>query len=194
MDKINSAYEKALERFQQRKAVPQSEIDRLEYVPVGSAIAASFLWEKEYDIIAEIKKHPENLKKYILQGIQETLLKNILPPSDKSIQEKNYKAMEGIYQIKRDKQATNQTLSELDYLLKYYEQASTKAYSQFKENFAERINARVQVMDKTAAGRVNIDPEKQPGFREEWMMVLNRLNAQYDQLLNEKKKILRKTN
>lgn len=191
MNKINSAYEKALERFQQKKAVPQSEIDRLEYTPVGSAIAASFLQEQDFNIIAEIKRHPEEFKKYIIQGIQETFLKNIRPPADRSLLEKNHKAMEGIYQIKMNKQAADQILNDLDYLLKYYEQAAKKAYSQFRENFAARINAKAKAMDKSAAGRMNIDPEKQPGFREEWMMVRSRLNAQYDEMLNEKKEKLR---
>lgn len=191
MDKINSAYEKALERFNQRKEVPKSEIDRLEYNPVGSTIAAKFLKEKEFDIAAEVNKHPEDFKKYILQGIQETLLKNIQPPASKSIREKNNKAMEGIFFVKRDKQVVKKTLGEMEHLLKYYEEVSTQAYSQFKENFAARIRARLQSMDKSGMERLEIDPEKQPGFREEWMKVLGRLNAQYDKLLSEQKDKLR---
>ncbi|MDD4170459.1 MAG: hypothetical protein PHD36_09465 [Desulfotomaculaceae bacterium] len=161
MDKINSAYEKALERFKQRKQVPKSEIDKLEYKPAGCAIAAKFLKEKNFDIVAEVKKHPGEFKQYILQGIQETLLKNILLPTNKSTQEKNNKAIEGIFFIKKDNPAVKEILGEMEHLLKYYEQVSTKAYSQFKENFAARIRARIQSMDKSEMGRLEINSEKQ---------------------------------
>ncbi|MCG9967023.1 hypothetical protein L9W92_02990 [Pelotomaculum terephthalicicum JT] len=191
MDKIKSAYEMAMERFQQRKEVPRPEIDRLEYLPVGRAIAANYLKEINYDIFAEIGKHSDNYKKYIIEGMQETFLNNILPPADKSSREKNKKAMEGLLLIKEDKRAVGEVFGRLEHLFKYYEQALAQAYSRFKDDYGAKIKAAV---GKMTGGKVNIDPEKQPGFREEWMKALSRLNDQYISVLGEQKDLLRKFN
>jgi len=192
MDKIKSAYDMALERFMQRKEVPRSEIDRLEYMPVGSAMAASFLREKDYDILVEIGKHPVNIKKYIIEGIQETFLNNILLPKDRSSRETNKRAMEGLYLIKEDKQALGEVFDQLEHLFRYYEQALAQTYSQFKDDYSAKISATVRSIGKMTGGRLKVDPEKQPGFREEWMKLLGRLNGQYTGILEEQKDKLRK--
>jgi len=192
LDKIKSAYERALERFNQRKEVPQAEIDRLEYMPVGKAMAAKYLREKDYDLVAEIKKYPDNVKKYIIEGIQETFFNNILPPMDKYTRETNKRAMEGILLLKKDKRAVGEVFGQMEYLFKYYEQAMVQTYSQFKESFAQKIQATLRSMEKMVGGKLKINPEKQPGFREEWMKVLSRLNSQYADILGEQKDKLRK--
>jgi len=192
LDKIKSAYEMALERFNQRKEVPRSEIERLEYMPVGKAVAASYLRKKDYDIISELEKYPDSVKKYIIEGIQETFFNNILPPADDSARETNKRAMEGILLLKRDKRAVKEVFGQMEYLFKYYEQAVFHAYSQFKENFAAKINTTLKSMEKMMGGRVKVNPEKQPGFREEWMKVLSRLNSQYAEILGEQKDKLRR--
>lgn len=194
MDKIKSAYEMAMERFQQRKEVPRSEIDRLEYMPVGRSVAANYLRESNYDIFAEIGKHSENYKKYIIEGMQETFLNNILPPADKSSWATSKRAMEGLLLIKEDKQAVGEVYDRLEYLFKYYEQTLAHAYSQFKDDYSAKISATARSMGKITGGRLKIDPEKQPGFREEWMKLLGRLNEQYTSAMGEQKDKLRKIN
>lgn len=189
MDKIKSAYEMALERIKQRKEVPQSEIDRMEHMPVGKALAANFLREKGYDLLAEFAKYPENIKEYLIEGAQETFLNNISLPADKSTLETNKRAMEGLYQIKKNKRAVGEVFSQLEYLFQYYEQSLAQTYSQFKETFAAKISA---ALEKRIGTRLKIDPEKQPGFREEWMKYLSRLNSQYEGILAEQKEKLRK--
>ncbi|OPY57036.1 MAG: hypothetical protein A4E55_01852 [Pelotomaculum sp. PtaU1.Bin035] len=194
MDRIKSAYEMAMERFKQRKEVPQAEIDRLKYVPVGSAMAANYLRERDYDIFVEIGKYPEEVKGYIGEGIQETLLNNILPPAAKSTQETNIRAMEGLFLMKKDKQAVGEVFSQMNNLFNYYEKASAQVYEQFKENFAAKISATVKSLKNRAGGRIKVDPEKQPGFREEWIKALGHFNSQYAAVLKEQKDKLRKIN
>lgn len=194
MDKIKSAYEMAMERFQQRKEVPRSEIDRLEYMPVGRAIAANYLRDSNYDIFAEMGRHSEDYKKYIIEGAQETFLSNILPPVDKTAWTTNKRVMEGLLLIKEDKQAVGEVYGRLERLFKYYEQALVQTYSQFKDDYSAKIDAAARSMGRTAGGNLKIDPEKQPGFREEWMKLLSRLNEQYAGALGEQKDKLRKIN
>ncbi len=192
MDKIRSAYEMAMERFNQRKAVPQEDIDKMEHVPVGKAIAAKYLREKDYDIFSEVNKYSKKMRGYIIEGIQETILSNILLPLDKATYETNKKAMEGLLLIKGNKRATSEILSQMEHLFQYYGRSVEQAYSKFREMYAAKIGSSLQALGKKVGAKIKIDPEKQPGFREEWLMAIGGLNAQYEQLLGEHKEKLRK--
>lgn len=191
MDRIKSAYEMALERFQQRGAVPRAEIDRLEYKPVGGAIAAGFLRDQDYDLIKEISKYPAGVKKYIIAGIQETFLHNLLPPKDKSARETNKRVLAGLLLLKEDKAAAQEVFGRLKYLFQYYEQSLVQAYSRFKEEYSARVGPQIRSMEQKTGGKLNIDLERQPGFREEWLKLLSRIDSQYMSLLAEQKEILR---
>ncbi|MDD4238846.1 MAG: hypothetical protein PHT62_09885 [Desulfotomaculaceae bacterium] len=191
MDRIKSAYEMALERFKQRKEVPQAEMDRIEYEPVGKTAAVIFLREKDYELTAEVMKYPQQFQGYVLEGIQKTLLSNLLPPLDKETLESNLRAMQGILLVKKDKAAVQEVLGQLENLFKYYEQALAQTYSQFKQQFTEKLSPSIRAMEKRTGKKVNIDPEKQPGFMDEWNKVVGHLNAQYEQVLDEQKEKLR---
>ncbi|BAF59554.1 MAG: hypothetical protein HPY89_08375 [Pelotomaculum sp.] len=191
MDKIKSAYEMALQRFNQRKEVPQSEIERMEYEPAGKALAARFLREKDFDLLAEIGKYPENVRQYVIEGAQETFLNNIYLPVDRLSLESSQKAMKGLSLLKKDRQSLEKAYSQLKYLFQYYEQALAQTYSQFKEGFAAKINATVKSLERRTGTKLKADPEKQPGFREEWSKVLSMLNSQYEVPLKEQKERLR---
>jgi hypothetical protein len=191
LDRIKSAYEVALERVEQRKEVPQAEMDRMEYEPVGQTIAAFFLRDKDYNLLAEIEKYPQQYRGYILDGIQKTLFSNILPPKDKNTLESNLKAMQGLLLIKKDKSAVEEILSQLENLFRYYEQALNQTYNQFKQRFEEKLGPTIRSIEKRTGQKFKIDPEKQPGFREEWSKVLGHLNYQYEMVLDEQKDKLR---
>jgi hypothetical protein len=90
----------AIERFQLRKEVPQEEMDRMKYEPVGKTAAAIFLGEKDYDLMVEAAKCPQQFLGYVHEGIQKTLLSNLLPPLDKETLESNLRAMQGLLLIK----------------------------------------------------------------------------------------------
>ena len=191
MDRIKSAYEMALERFKQRNEVPKAEMDRMEYEPVGKTAAAIFLREKDYDMMTEVGKYPHEFQGYVLEGVQKTLLSNLLPPKDKDTLEDNLRAMQGLILIKKDKGGVKKILSQLENLFKYYEQALAQTYNQFKYQFAEKLSPSIRAAEKRTGQKIKLDPEKQPGFREEWDKVVGRLNYQYEQVLEEQKEKLR---
>lgn len=148
LERIKSAYEVALERIKQRKEVPQAEIDRMDYEPVGKTIAAAFLREKDYDLLAEIKRYPQQYREYIIEGVQQTLFNNILPPKDKNTLEANLKAMQGIVLIKKNKKAVEEILGQLENLFKYYEQALEHTYSAFKQRYLEKLGPTIRAVEK----------------------------------------------
>ncbi|MCL6638227.1 MAG: hypothetical protein K6T80_00920 [Firmicutes bacterium] len=184
MDRIKSAYEKALERFQQKKEVSAEEIARLEHLDTGKSIAAAYLRNSGVDLRAELGKQPDEIKKYIAEGIEETLLHNIHLPADESGREATKKALEGLFQIKEDKQSIGELLGQLEHLFNYYARSYHQTYQNFKEAFSAKLSSAVE---KRTGHRIKLDPEKHPAFREEWMRTVAQLNAQYESLLQEQK-------
>ncbi len=191
LDRIKSAYEMAMERFKQRKEVPQSEIERMEMIPQGQAMAARYLREKEFDIIAEVERHAVDVRKFIIEGLQETFLNNIQMPGDKDTLEANKKSMEGLLLIKKNKSALKEVFGQLEHLFQYYERTMEQAFGQFKERYAAKMSASLKKLEQRTGQKIKADPEKQPGFREEWMRAVSGINNQYEQLLREQKEKIR---
>lgn len=192
MDRIKSAYEMAMERLKERKEVPPDEIEKMEHIPAGKALAAKFLWEREFDFLSEINKYPDKTKGYMMEGAQDTFLNNIQLPVDRATLETTKKALEGIAFTKVNQAALREVSAQLEHLFNYYEKTLEQAFGQFKERFSARMAASMKSLEKKVGGKIKVDPEKQPGFREEWMRAVGSLNAQYNQLLAEQKEILKK--
>jgi hypothetical protein len=192
LDRIKSAYEMAMERFKQRKEVPPDEIEKMDHIPTGKSLAAKFLWEKDFDFSIEINKYPDKIKGYVMEGAQETFLSNIQLPVDRATLETTKKALEGIALLKVNKGALKEVSGQLEHLFNYYEKTLEQAFGQFKEMFSARVAASMKSVEKKVGGKIKIDPEKQPGFKEEWMRAVSGLNAQYNQVLAEQKELLKK--
>jgi hypothetical protein len=192
LDRIKSAYEKAMERLQQRKEVPPEEIEKMEHITAGKVLAAKYLNEKGLDFLSEMNKYPDKIKGYMAEGAQETFLSNIQLPVDRATLETTKKALEGITLLKENKNALREVSGQIEYLFNYYEKTVEQAYGQFKEMFSARIAATMKSLEKKVGAKIKVDPEKQPGFREEWMRTVSNLNAQYNQVLAEQKEKLKK--
>ena len=46
-------------------------------------------------------------------------------------------------------------------------------------------------LEEKVGVKLKIDPEKQPGFREEWTRAISSINTQYNQVLAEQKEKIR---
>ena len=191
MDKIKSAYEMAMERFQQRDAVSREEIDRMESVPLGKAMAATFLRESGYDLVAEIGKQPEEKRAYIIKGIQETLINNIQLPIDKIAVEMTQKSMTGLLITTENKAAVAEVYELFKNLFTYYEQMLNQTFNQMKDVFRKKIMETAKKIGNTEITEQSIEPERYSGFREEWLRARANLNDKYQGILKEQKEKLK---
>lgn len=183
--KIKTALEKAMERAASFREVSREEIDRMENMPRGRTIAASFMNNKNFDLKDALAQVPAGTQGYVLEGIQEVLLMNIALSADESADETNRRAMEGILLIKRDKALLTQLLGELDQLLKYYQQA----LEQTKERFKQELEMRGKMNRRQGArGR---EQERMMEFREEWAAVVRQMNDRFEAGLAEIKERIR---
>jgi hypothetical protein len=187
MGEIKSAFEKAMEKIANLEKASPEELRRMEYVPKGGALAAKYLQEEGYDLRGELNKYETNLRKYLLEGAEETFLRNIALPQDKYARQRIKKAMEGIVVLKGNRKRLEGIFEKMEHLFNYYEQTSQQAYEQLRGNFEMQMREAKRQLEQQTGRKVEIRPEQQPQFQEEWRRTLAAINAQYEKVLEEQK-------
>lgn len=191
MNKIKTAYEKAMERLSSLN-LDDVNVASIEYTPKGNAAAARFLEEKDFDLLAELERYGEDERGYVLDGIKETFIRNIQLPKDELTQETNKRAMEGLLLVKKNKGALRQVFSELEYLFSYYTQALDHTYENLKQSLSARLAPTQKALEQQLGAKLKVNVERHPAFMEEWMRLQQQLDTQYEAVLNEQKEKIRR--
>ena len=186
MDEMKSAWEKAIERVEKLGKLSEEEIKQLEHVPAGNKLAAMYLQDKDYSLDAELSKYKGlGVRKYIIQGAQEILLRNIILPQNERDKQITRRAITGLKLLKENKNQLEAVLDRITNLLNYYEQARHQTYVQFKKGFEAKLQEASQSMQQQLGNRARTEPEQHPQFLEEWRRVSSQLDAQYEKVLEE---------
>ena len=182
--RIKTALEKAMERAQSFPEVSREEIARIENMPRGKSIGASFMNNRNFNLKEALAEIPEGIRKYAVEGVQEILLMNISLSSEED-DDSARRAMEGVMVIKRDRAQVSDVLGELDHLLQYYRQAMDQTQERFKKEYEMRSrSARSQGGRERSMERME--------FREEWANVVRQLNSRFEANLAQLKDKVRK--
>ena len=188
MGEIKSAWEKAMERADKLGELSNEENERLKYVPLGDILAARYLNEESFNLDVELSKYKDSSAiKYIIEGMEKTLLTNIFLPRNDKDQKISQKAMEGIRAIKKDKKQLGLIFEQIGTLFKYYEQARQQAFTQLKSNFEAQLQQTAAALEQKLGQKVSINLEQQPQFQEAWLRASGQLDAQYEKVLREQK-------
>lgn len=190
-DRVKTALERAMERAEGLGKITGDEIKRLEFVPLGTGIAARYLKEAGVDLEAELAKSKgTGNRKWVVQGAQEALLANISLPRDGGSKNMAKKALEGIVVIKENKKATKAVIAKIETLFNYYEQARAQLLRELRKD----VEARVQEMQKSMKYQVGspqkLEMEMQQQLQEEMRAAMSQLDGQYEPTLQEHKKEL----
>ena len=103
MGEVKSAFERAMEKVEKVGKVSPEELKRMEYVPQGDAIAGRHLRGELTDLRAEFSRHDTEVRRNLVEGALETLIRNIRLLRGNKSTETSSKAMEGILTLKDDK-------------------------------------------------------------------------------------------
>jgi len=190
MGEIKSAFEKAMEKVERLEKPSEEEIKKWKHLPQGEKLASSYL-KDESSLLVELAKYDEDAKRFVSEGAQQVLLRNIDLPKDDLIARKNKKVMEGIKALKNDKVRIENVYSKMRSIFEHYEQQGgvqkKQAYERLKGNFEMKLQQAIQQQLGTPLAGIKIDVEKQPQFQEEWRRTLAQLDSQYYKLLDEYK-------
>jgi hypothetical protein len=192
MSDIKSAREIAMEKVEKLGEVTEEERLKWKYIPEGEKLAARYL-KQDCNLVVELGQYQENVRKYIIEGAEDIIVRNINLPKDDLAKRKNRQAMDGLKTLKSDKIGVENVYSKLRRIFEHYreqgEQQRKQAYESLKAEFEARIQEAVQQQFGSLAG-IRVDVERQPQFQEEWRNIQAQLDSQYVMLLDEYKREL----
>ena len=192
MGEIKSASERAREKVEKLGGVTEEERLKWKYVPEGEKLAARYIKE-DCNLVTELNSYDEKARKYIIDGINGILIRNIDLPRNDAARRTNKKAMEGLKAVKNDKVAVENVFSKMRHVLEHYVEQGEEQRKQTYESLKVEFEARIQQALKQQTGvdtQMKIDVERQPQFQEEWMKLQAQLDSQYTKLLDEYKQEL----
>ena len=192
MDDIKSAAEIAMEKAEKLGEATDEERLGWKYVPEGRKLAAEYI-KQGGNLVLELSKCQDSVKKYIMRGAAEVLIGNISLPDNDIARKNNKRAMDGLKVVKSDKAGVENVYSKIRRIFDHYagegEQQKRQAYQSLKADFEAKARQALQQQFGSFMG-AKIDVERQPQFQEEWRKVQAQLDSQYLALLSEYKQEL----
>ncbi len=192
MDEIKSAAEIAMEKVKKLGEATDEERLGWKYVPEGRKLAAEYI-KQGGNLVLELSKFEDSVKKYIMRGAAEVLIGNISLPDNDIARKNNNRAMDGLKVVKSDKAGVENVYSKMRRIFDHYagegEQQKSQAYQSLKADFEAKMRQALQQQFGSFTG-TKIDVERQPQFQEEWRKVQAQLDSQYLALLSEYKQEL----
>jgi hypothetical protein len=195
MSEMKSAWERAMEKVDKLGKASPEELKELEYIPSGNRIAARYLKEDTYDLNTGLNEYKdENIRKYVIHGVQEILLRNITLPKDDYGKQSIDRAMAGIRQIKKDQGQLDVIFERINNLIAYYDQARQQAFAQFKTSFETKLKEMGPALQQQQANSgVPLEQQIQMQFQEEWRRTSGQLDSQYEGALEEHRQQIAET-
>jgi hypothetical protein len=193
MADIKSAWEIAQEKLGKiGEATPEERLE-WKYTPEGERLAAGFLKE-DTNLLTEINKYPDaEERRYVKQGVEEVLIRNINIPANDFAQKTNKRIMDALKNLRTDKVAVENIYSQMRRIFQHYvttgEEQRKQAHQQLKMDFGARL--REAMTQQGINPGMRIDVERQPEFQAEWRKLSARLDEQYLKYLDDFKKQLR---
>ena len=189
MGDIKSALEIAMEKADKLGKLTPDELQRIDLVPKGNALAARFL-KGEISLETELNKFNKEEAVFAKEGVLDVFLRNIILPTNEPAKKTSKKSLDGILFLKKEKDKLKSIITEIDHLFTYYEQALRQLQMKFKEKLESAKPARsVEAM----GGMGNrSEMEKQMALQEEWRATLSELTSQYQRALEEHKRKIQK--
>ena len=189
---IKSALEIAREKVEKLGGVTEEERLKWKYVPEGEKLAAKYI-KQNLNLLAELSKYEENAKKYVIEGANDILTRNIDLPRNDFARRNNKRAMDGLKTLKSDKVSVENVYSQIRRVFDHYVEQGEQQRKQTYESLKAEVEAKIQQVVKQQLGSfagIKIDVESQPQFQEEWRKIQAQLDSQYVKLLDEYKREL----
>ena len=192
MGDMKSALELAMEKIEKLDKATDEECLKWEYVPEGEKLAVRYL-KHGCNLVVEMNRYEENIRRYIIEGAADILARNINLPKDDSVRKNNRKAMDGLKNLKTDKVSVENVFSKIRYIFNHYieqgEQQRKQAYERLKTEVEAGVQEKLQQQLVSFVAN-SIDVERQPQFQEEWRKIEAQLDSQYQKHLDEYKQEL----
>lgn len=192
MSDIKSARELAMEKVEKLGEATDEERLKWKYTPEGEKLAVKYI-KQDCNLVDELSQYEENVRRYIIEGASDILIRNINLPRNNSAKQNNKRVMEGLKTLRSQKVGVENVYSKIRRIFNHYieqgEPQRKQAYERLKIEFEAKVQQAVQ-QKLGSLMRIKVDVEKQPQFQDEWRKIQAQLDSQYLKLLDEYKQEL----
>ena len=189
MAEIKSTMEMVLERAARMAAGASDQESSEDLERLGMRMAADFLNETGKSLIDDLLQQPADRQVAVRAGMAKTLLRNIVLPRDKDLVESGTKALQGLLELGQSAGELTSICAEMQQLLGHYSQHKEQLKQQLESAIRAQLEQKGAQRGK-AAGQVSMNPAMHPQYQEEWSRMLTDLNTQYNQALDQRKKMI----
>ncbi len=188
MAEIKSTMDMVMERAARMAAAAAPATDNENLVKKGMRLAADYMNRKEIDLPRELAAQPAAEQAEVRRGMAQTLLRNIVLPRTKELQDSGELALQGVLALAGKKGEITTICRELDQILKQYGQHKEQMTKQLDE--AIRAQLEQQGAARGQGGKAPINPAMHPQYREELARMQTGLNNQYNDAMDQRKEML----
>lgn len=191
MAEIKSALEKAMERAEKIGRATKEELKENLYLDEGRRLTARYIRGEDMEFTKALEQKPAEARPYILKGMEDTLLRNIVLPRDEAIEERVKRASQGMLTLKRNNSQARKIMAQIEEAFRQYKQTISDVRRQLRDRFEMKLGNLQKQLEGQTHMKLKIDPEQQPQFQEEWLKISTEINAQFDAFLEQQKELLR---
>ena len=165
----------------------QEEIQSEERVKEGMRMAADYLQGKEVDFSGILEA--TGVSALVKKGLVQVFLRNITLPRDDEGQRAE-KAMQGLLELAKGSGDLVSVFRDMKGILDHYQQHKKEIRRQVEDAFRQQMEQAIAQQTGQKGLGMKVDPVLHPKFQEEWSRIREDLNGQYNQALDQHKKIL----
>lgn len=185
MAEIKSTMDMVLERAARMAAAATPTTEDETLAKKGMRLAADFLNKRQVDLNQELTSLPQTEQGEVLKGMAQTLLRNVVLPRTRELQESGELALQGLVMLAGKAGEIVAICRELDQILKQYGQHKDKMTQQLEDAIKAQLEQ--QSAARGQGGKININPAMHPQYREEMQRMVTSLNNQYNDAMDQRK-------
>ena len=189
MAEIRSTMDMVMERAARMAAESKEDTSGETAVREGMRLAAEYLQLEEGDLLAALEKQKQGDRKAILQGMIETLLRNIVLPRDQILLQTSMKSLGAVVKIAPD--SVSAACTELQQLLSQYSQHKEQMKNQLDDAIRTQLEQKLAQQGTQITEEMSINPAMHPQYKEELERMISGLNGQYNEALDQRKALIR---
>jgi len=143
MDRIKSAFEKAMERVEQLEQPDEQQLLGWKLAPEGRRLAAAYL-RGEGSLFSHLSSSPTTHRPYLIQGMAQVLTSNLQLPRNQPAQETTERALGALEKLLGDMPEAKELMRRIGYVCDQYRQFGLpqreQAYHQLKQQVQDQVS------------------------------------------------------
>lgn len=178
-----------LERAAKMAAESKEEVLDNSIQQEGMRLAAEYLKNPEGSLLSILQGQENSKQVQILEGMADTLLRNIILPRDEHLLESGLLALSAVVELSSGE--VGAICQELQQILQQYTQHKEQMKQQLDDAIIDQLKQKLAQQGAQISEDVTITPSMHPQYAEELDKMLTGLNGQYTEALDQRKDMLR---